>query len=769
MIKNYYLPLIIIISCFNMLFSQSIFTNDITQVNPQTDNPFTNGQIVDPNITVSGIGRGSGITGSNANNRYNARGWDTPSIDLDAYFEFTLTPNANFEIDFISFEYTGQTSATGPSAIEIRSSVDGFMANIGTPTVTGAIIDLSSTSFQNIISAITFRVYAWNASSNPGTFSINDFVFNGIVSSTNCTSTTIWDGITWDNGLPDANKAVVLNENYDTATDGGSFIGCSLTVNPNYELIVNNGEFIEIETDVVVENNAEIIIETQGSFIQNGNAAAAGSFVLNGTASSQVNKFTSPLNNWYDYTYWSSPVANADVDVALSFANADRRFLYNANNYLDLDNDDIDDNGDDWTLATGSGPMEIGRGYAATHTQIGFIAGASYQYNFIGALNTGDYSFPLAYNASNTNHWNLVGNPYPSAIDTDLLFAGNTSINNVVYLWSQYRAPLNTNPGNEVLNFNQNDYLIINGTMATGNGSDLNGDNVIDGLDVPERKIPSGQSFFVSSLSSNPILFNNSMRVSGDNENNEFYRNSSSSTTPNTDNKLWINLSSDNGVYGQTGIGYIDGATNGFDGMSYDAKRNESYTNAASIYSLIDGITDTKFVIQGKSIDALSEQETIKLGFSTNVTSPTIYSIKALKFEGSFLDNNPIYIKDNLLNTVQNLKNADYNFTSETGEFNGRFEIVFTPSALSIDDNLVDANDLTITELPNGKVQFNVGKQLMIFNVEVLDILGRQIYNLQGSNSNEVYDLSILSNTTYVAKVTLSNGQVISKKAVKLH
>jgi len=57
----------------------------------------------------------------------------------------------------------------------------------------------------------------------------------------------------------------------------------------------------------------------------------------------------------------------------------------------------------------------------------------------------------------------------------------------------------------------------------------------------------------------------------------------------------------------------------------------------------------------------------------------------------------------------------------------------------------------------------------MIFNVEVLDILGRQIYNLQGSNSNEVYDLSILSNTAYIAKVTLSNGQVITKKAVKLH
>ncbi len=78
-----------------------IFTNPINGTNPNASNPFTSGQTVDPNITVSGIGRGAGITGTNATDRYNANSWNTASIDLTAYFEFTYcTPNVGYEIDF---------------------------------------------------------------------------------------------------------------------------------------------------------------------------------------------------------------------------------------------------------------------------------------------------------------------------------------------------------------------------------------------------------------------------------------------------------------------------------------------------------------------------------------------------------------------------------------------------------------------------------------------------------------------------------------------
>lgn len=41
------------------------------------------------------------------------------------------------------------------------------------------MIDLSASQFQNITSPITFRLYGWNASGASGTFSVNDFTFNG--------------------------------------------------------------------------------------------------------------------------------------------------------------------------------------------------------------------------------------------------------------------------------------------------------------------------------------------------------------------------------------------------------------------------------------------------------------------------------------------------------------------------------------------------------------------------------------------------------------
>jgi hypothetical protein len=177
------------------VWGQSIFTNPITGTNPNTSNPYIIGQSNDINISVSGISRGLGITGAGANNRYNATSWNTTALDLTAYFEFTLTPTAGCDIDFSNFVYTGQASGTGPTSFAFRSSLDNYNSNIGSPAAGGGSISLSSSSYQNITNAITFRFYGWGASAAGGTFSINDFTFNGITScgppSTTLTTTAI--------------------------------------------------------------------------------------------------------------------------------------------------------------------------------------------------------------------------------------------------------------------------------------------------------------------------------------------------------------------------------------------------------------------------------------------------------------------------------------------------------------------------------------------------------------------------------------------------
>ncbi len=160
--------------------SAQIWSNPITGTTPNLDNPYTTGQIVNPNITVSGIGRGNGISGASANDRYSASGWNTSipaALDINDYFYFTLTPNAGYQIDFSSFTYTAQRSNSGPQNFSFRSSLDNFVTNIGTPTATGTTIALSAPQFQNITAPITFRLYGYGAVGGAGSFSVNDFQF----------------------------------------------------------------------------------------------------------------------------------------------------------------------------------------------------------------------------------------------------------------------------------------------------------------------------------------------------------------------------------------------------------------------------------------------------------------------------------------------------------------------------------------------------------------------------------------------------------------
>lgn len=167
------------ITCF-----ESIWSNEITG-SATTGSPFTTGDIYNPHITVGGIKRGNGLTPVTGIDRYNSSNWGANNIvmDLSDYYEFTITPNQGYEINFTSLIYTGQKDINGPKSFALRSSFDNFQSNIGNlyNFATSALITIDLSSYQNITSAITFRLYGWNSTQPSGTFSVNDFVFNGIV------------------------------------------------------------------------------------------------------------------------------------------------------------------------------------------------------------------------------------------------------------------------------------------------------------------------------------------------------------------------------------------------------------------------------------------------------------------------------------------------------------------------------------------------------------------------------------------------------------
>lgn len=602
-------------------------------------------------------------------------------------------------------------------------------------------------------------------------------------------TTTVWDGTNWSS-LPALDKVAIIDANYDTSvgTNGEtSFEACQCIVNNGSTLTIENNTYVLVDNDLTVNGN--IVVKTDGSFVQIDDSASILGDVLTDKTKISVEKETAPLASHLEYTYWSSPVVDEVINEGLFEANATRIFSFSGQNFRDtteetnndnttvLGQDDIDDDANDWQYVNGSTVMESGVGYAATHNPTGFIP-ARYIYTFEGPFHNGVYNIPIYRNDNelNDNNWNFIGNPYPSAIaidGTDGFLSQNAStidnnvsgspINGAIFLWSHNTAADGNANGNENFNFAQSDYAIINGSGQTAGG---------DGV-TPNRFIPSGQGFFVSmddgatatpiggNIHTANVVFNNSMRVTANN--NQFFR----GTNTNEANRLWLDLTSDNGIFNQILVAYVDGATDSDDGAYYDAYKNLSSELYSGIYSLIDDSVDKKFAIQGKDPNSLTLEEVIPLGFNTTIDVPTIYSISIHEIEGAFMTENTIYLRDDLLNITHNLTLNNYTFTSETGEFNDRFEIVFTPSALSIDDNLIDANELTIIEQANGDVLFKVSANLTITNVEILDITGRQIYNLRGNNSTEVYNLSRLSNAAYIANVALSNGQVITKKAIK--
>lgn len=704
-----------------------IWQNNIEGDDPNRFNPFTNGDQVIDNITVSGISRGDGLVGVDDNNDYKARGWSmnsTLDISRNEYFEFTLTPDSGYEINFEEFFYNARDD-NGSLDVTFRSSIDNYASNIGDRVLDGDVdtsFDLTGDEFQNISETITFRIYGWNATENDTEFKIEDFGFKGTLS-----EYATWNGTSWDK-IPNLGMKAILNSDYNTKVGGEqtSFRSKSLKVNSGYTLTVDDNTFVEVNYDTFGEGN--IVVETKGAFVQRND----GEFNLNGT--SKVNKKTPFKNQWYYYTYWSSPVANLDINMPLG--DIWSKFYLDAASLS-------------WVRAS-SGIMTPGKGYIA-NSAVGLINGV-HSVTFEGEFNTGDISIPVNYDvARGDENWNLIGNPYPSAIDLNQFFGANSDvIHGVAYFWSQETAPVNGQ-------FSSADYIPFNATGTVNSSTDS--ERFINGF------APTGQSFIVISKASGNATFNNDIRMADVTSNAQFHK-TSKNVPPkgltNTDEKLWVNLTANNGTFSQVLVGYVDGATNEDDGLTYDAKK--LYETGDFIYSTIENVSK-KFVIQGKEAGSLNSNEIISLGFKKSSAQQVSYTISIDKFEGEFLSGNTVYLKDNLLNITHNLSEAEYSFTSEAGEFNDRFEIVFNNgTVLSINDVALNSNSLKIIQLENDDVQFITTENSNIKTITIYDLFGRQLYDLKGNNQRETYKLTNLSTAVYVVKVGLSNGAVITKK-----
>lgn len=127
------------------------------------------------NIAAANLTLGSVTPAANGNRFGGNNWWDTgdstsqteaQAIAGNDYIQFIVTPDAGFKFSATGFDFIWGHSGTGPNAVSLRSSADGFAANLATAS---ALAD-STTTFTNlsftlsdITAATTFRLYGYGS------------------------------------------------------------------------------------------------------------------------------------------------------------------------------------------------------------------------------------------------------------------------------------------------------------------------------------------------------------------------------------------------------------------------------------------------------------------------------------------------------------------------------------------------------------------------------------------------------------------------------
>jgi MYXO-CTERM domain-containing protein len=140
--------------------------------NQATEPPAT----VAANASLSALVRGSGLTPSGAGNSFSSSGWTTgATVDLNDFYGFTVAPDPGFGMALAGVEFSERRSGTGIRNIAIRTSLDGFVADIFTATVPDDTLVRRQIAnfgapFANLTTPVEVRIYGFAAEGAAGTW-----------------------------------------------------------------------------------------------------------------------------------------------------------------------------------------------------------------------------------------------------------------------------------------------------------------------------------------------------------------------------------------------------------------------------------------------------------------------------------------------------------------------------------------------------------------------------------------------------------------------
>ncbi|MBS7256168.1 T9SS sorting signal type C domain-containing protein [Flavobacterium branchiicola] len=542
--------------------------------------------------------------------------------------------------------------------------------------------------------------------------------------------TNVWDGSVWSKGVPPvATDAIVFTGNYQT---NGNLSGCSCTVNSGVEVTVNSNHTLTIDNSVT-NNGGKLIFENNASLVQVNSAANTGNITYK--------RNTTPVRR-YDFTFWSSPVTRTPAFTLKELSPntlADKYYKYDAVS--------------GWQINYGgTAPMVAGNGYIVRAPQ-NFDINTPVIYNatFTGVPNNGTITVPIPVAEKSY----LLGNPYPSAIYADQFIISNSSnLYGTLYFWTHNSAPNKDVQGNAIYNYTTDDYAIYNLTGSTTAGQ-MHGDGATTpgNQNPPLGYIAAGQSFFVDSKTTQSAVFTNAMRVPGNNS--QFFKTVNSNKENIERHRVWINLTNTQGAFKQILVGYVQGATNGwdnnYDGLTVDGNKYLDF------YSINE---DRKLVVQGRALPFL-ESDTISLGYRTIIAGE--FTIAIDHADGD-LSTHAIFLEDTKTDTMQDLQKKGYTFTTAIGTFLDRFVVRYAKT-LGTGDFENPTNTILIST--KDKVIAVRSQKELLSGISVYDVNGTLIYKTKDINALELQIPNMHAGAqVLLVKVTLENGSTTVQKVI---
>lgn len=442
-----------------------------------------------------------------------------------------------------------------------------------------------------------------------------------------------------------------------------------------------------------------------------------------------------------------------------------------------------------WQQINENSVMQTGQGYTMKGSGIAIPPVTTTQnYVFAGKPNNGLINHTGI--QVGANNQNLIGNPYPSAIDANEFITDNLAgTTGTLYFWEHYPS----NASHNLAEY-QGGYAarnLVGGTIPVA-PSEISG--LGSSMRIPGRFIPVGQGFFIKgNATGGQVMYRNNQRkfIKEDNvDSNVMFRNSPLSANANKGNgnsngnnngnngngngnnnndsiendgfaRIRLGYNSATNLHRQLLIGFMneqatEGYDLGYDGDVLDVQSNDAYFQ----------LEDKKLQIQG--VGTFKTEAIYPITVKASVTGKVEFMIDALE---NFNNSQAIFIHDNLDNSYHNIRSNTYTVRIPAGETTSRFSLRFVNPA---SHNPGHGNQKINEEMTayyntnNQSVQVNsLVPGTEINEITLFTVQGQKIktFNTEKQNAQSISLEGLdLATGIYIVQIKTSNAKMHSEK-----